>query len=146
MLASFVRPAVLALLLAVPAMAPAADYPPQKVVYHNDGSADAGYFTLLLSNIRNHISAVGKDQVQILVVDNGAGLSLLQQAKDDPELAERIDALRADGVRFLACGNTMKARGVGIGDLYGASEADVVPSGVAELAHLQQQGYAYIHP
>ena len=31
-------------------------------------------------------------------------------------------------------------------DLYGVKDADVVPSGVAELARLQGQGFVYIHP
>jgi intracellular sulfur oxidation DsrE/DsrF family protein len=31
-------------------------------------------------------------------------------------------------------------------DLYDASEADVVPSGVAELARLESMGYSYIKP
>ena len=31
-------------------------------------------------------------------------------------------------------------------DLYDFSEADIVPSGVAELAILQSQGFAYIKP
>ena len=140
------RSAVLAVLIGLPAAVSASDYPDQKVVYHNDGSAEPEYFRHLLGNIRNHIAALGRDHVEIRVVDNGGGLDLLQQANDDPELARRIDALRADGVRFLVCANTLKARGIGWQDLYGATEADVIPSGVAEIARLQQQGYAYIHP
>ena len=31
-------------------------------------------------------------------------------------------------------------------DLYYVEEADIVPSGVAQLAVLQSQGYAYIKP
>ena len=30
--------------------------------------------------------------------------------------------------------------------LYNVDSADIVPSGVAELAHLQAQGYTYIKP
>ncbi len=143
------RPLALAVLVSLAGAAPAATaggYPDQKVVYHNDGSTDPDYFPHLLGFLRNHVAALGKEHVEIVVVDNGGGLDLLLQANDDPELARRIDALRADGVRFLVCGNTLKARGIGVTDLYGATEADVVPSGVAEVAHLQQQGYAYIHP
>lgn len=143
-----IRSVTLALLLAVATVtaAPAADYADQKVVYHNDGSTEPDYFRHLLGNIRNHITALGSEHVQIVVVDNGGGLDLLQQANDDAELSKRVDALRADGVRFLVCANTLKSRGLDIADLYGATEADVVPSGVAELARLQQQGFAYIHP
>ena len=39
----------------------------------------------------------------------------------------------------------MKGKQISLGDhLYDATEADVVPSGVGELAKLQAQGYAYI--
>jgi hypothetical protein len=31
-------------------------------------------------------------------------------------------------------------------DLYGVADADIVPSGVAEIARLQGQGFVYIHP
>ncbi|XDZ69645.1 hypothetical protein AB8879_06555 [Alphaproteobacteria bacterium LSUCC0744] len=31
-------------------------------------------------------------------------------------------------------------------DLYDVFEEDIVPSGVAELSHLQMQGYTYIKP
>jgi len=41
------------------------------------------------------------------------------------------------------CANTLKGRKVPTDVLYDFSEADVVPSGVAELGHLQAQDYAY---
>ncbi len=138
-----------AMLLAIPAAgipALAGSYPDQKVVYHNDGSSEPDYFVHLLANIHNHIEAVGQDHVQILVVDNGAGVGLLQEASDDAKLAARIDALRAEGVRFLICANTMRSRGIGVDDLYGATQDDVVPSGVAEIAKLEQEGFVYLHP
>ena len=31
-------------------------------------------------------------------------------------------------------------------DLFDVSKADIVPSGVAEVANLQQKGYVYIKP
>jgi hypothetical protein len=31
-------------------------------------------------------------------------------------------------------------------DLYNVDESDIVPSGVAEVAKLQQEGYVYIKP
>jgi intracellular sulfur oxidation DsrE/DsrF family protein len=49
-------------------------------------------------------------------------------------------------VAFSICANTLTGRKVDTGYLYDYTEADVVPSGVAELAHLQAQGYTYIKP
>lgn len=124
----------------------AADYADQKVVYHNDGPSKVEYYRHMLANVRNHINAVGVDHVRIAVVDNGDGLDLFEQAQSDPDLATRVDDLRASGVKFLICDNTLKSRHIDWHDLYGVTEADIVPSGVAEIARLQQQGYSYIHP
>lgn len=131
-----------------PAAVIAAPYGEQKVVYHNSGATpgDESYFKRMLVNIKNHINAVGEENVTIAVVAHGDGLDMLQQANSDPDLAKRIDELRASGVRFLVCANTLHSRKISLGDLYGATDEDVVPSGVAEIAHLEQEGYVYLHP
>jgi len=127
--------------------APAGYYADQKVVYHNDGGPDgAAYFKRLLGNLRNHVEAVGKAHVEIRVVSHGDGVALFQSAANDKDVAARIDALKEMGVRFLVCGNTLRERKIARGTLYGVTEDDVVPSGVAELARLQSMGFAYIHP
>jgi intracellular sulfur oxidation DsrE/DsrF family protein len=125
----------------------ASHYAPQKVVYHNNGRGKDSptYFKSLLKNLRHHVDAVGADRVQIRVVDHGDGIGLLQIANTSPEIAKKIDALRADGVRFLVCRNTLKGRNIDWHTLYGVKE-DIVPSGMAELVRLQQQGFIYVHP
>ncbi|MBB5222074.1 hypothetical protein HNP73_002010 [Amaricoccus macauensis] len=129
---------------AVPAIAQ--EMPPQKVVYHNNGSTNPDYYKHFLANVRNHITAVGRDNIELVVVGHGDGLQLLADAETDPELAAKIDALRADGVRFLICANTLRSRNITLDELYGAKDEDVVPSGVAEIARLEQEGFAYLHP
>ncbi|GBU15855.1 MULTISPECIES: DsrE family protein [Methylobacteriaceae] len=123
-------------------------YTPQKVVYHNDGAPpdNGAYFKRLLGNIRNHVEALGRDKVEIRVVDHGDGLVLFQMAKEDRDLAGRIEALKGMGVRFLICNNTLTERKIDWHGLYGVKEEDIVPSGVAELARLQGLGFTYIHP
>lgn len=145
---SLMRAAIVAAMMLATSPMPvlAGDYAPQKVVYHNNGSSEPHYFRQLLGNVKNHLDAVGDDNISLVVIGNGGGIDLLQQANADPEISTRIDALRARGARFLVCANTLKARDIGVDALYGATEADVVPSGVAEIARLEQQGYVYIHP
>jgi uncharacterized protein len=128
--------------------APAGYYTDQKVVYHNDGGGpdNATYFRRLLNNLRNHVAALGKDHVEIHVVDHGDGVVMLQMAKTDEKLAQAIDARKAEGVRFLICQNTLDERNIDWHTLYGVSQQDIVPSGVAELARLQIMGFVYIHP
>ncbi|MBP6999935.1 DsrE family protein [Amaricoccus sp.] len=137
--------AAAALFLALPAGGFAADYADQKVVYHNNGG-DADYFTRFLGNITNHIDAVGADHLRIVVIDHGDGLDLFEAMAADPKIARRVETLRGEGVRFLICQKTLTARDVDWHDLPGVTEADIVPSGVAEIARLQGDGYVYIHP
>ncbi|MEZ5901164.1 MAG: DsrE family protein [Hyphomicrobiaceae bacterium] len=123
-------------------------YAPQKVVFHNNGRGDdsAKYFKGLLRNITNNIEAVGRGRIDIKVVDHSDGIKLFQLANTDAELAKTLDELRAKGVQFLICRNTLKERNIDWHTLYGVKEADLVPSGIAHLVYLQQQGYAYLHP
>lgn len=135
----------------------AGDYAKQKVVYHinyDDPKAQAG----ALRNIQNHINAVGKENLELRVVLHGNGLALLLEpgAKDKTKLAHanadekmtaRIEGLKQQGVAFNVCANTLKGKKINFEqDLYGVTKADIVPSGVAELAKLQAQGYTYIKP
>ena len=61
-------------------------------------------------------------------------------------MTARVAGLKEQGVQFQICANTLKGRKVDLDMLYDASEGDIVPSGVAQLAILQSQGYAYIKP
>ncbi|UCB56391.1 MAG: DsrE family protein [Thiotrichales bacterium] len=133
-------------------------YAKQKVVYHinyDNPKKQAG----ALRNIQNHINAVGAENLEIKVVLHGNGLALLldpdsleklkkfKQANADEKMTAKIDGLKAQGVSFNVCANTVKGRKVDLeNDLYNVDQDDIVPSGVAEVAKLQQQGYAYIKP
>ena len=119
----------------------------QKVVYQNDGGwpDDRAYFERLLRNLAAHIAATDS-KVEIRVVSFSSGVKLFQIAKTDAALAANLDALRSKGVRFLICRNTLKGMGLKIEDLYGVTNDDLVPSGVAEIARLQGMGYVYEHP
>lgn len=126
---------------------PAGYYAFQKVVYQNDsGLPDApAYFARLMRNIGAHLAATD-GKVEIRVVSFAEGVKLFQLAKTDAALATSLDKLRASGVRFLVCRNTLRAMGLKPEDLYNVQPADIVPSGVAEIARLQGQGYVYLHP
>jgi intracellular sulfur oxidation DsrE/DsrF family protein len=134
-----------------------ADYGKQKVVYHinyDDPKAQAG----ALRNIQNHINAVGAENLDAKVVMHGNGLSLLlepdelanvpkmKHANATPEMQVKISGLKSQNVSFSICANTLKGKKITLDQLYDADESAVVPSGVAELAHLQAQGYTYIKP
>ena len=59
----------------------------------------------------------------------------------------QVTSLKTQGPEFLVCNNTLKGRKIRYeNDLFEVWEDNIVPSGVAELSHLQQQGYTYIKP
>ena len=126
---------------------PAGYYVFQKVVYQNDGGGpdDHAYFQRFLRNITAHIEATD-GKVEIRVVSFAAGVKLFQMAKTDPALAADLDRLRAKGVRFLICRNSMRGMKVRPEDLYKVPPTDVVPAGVAEIARLQGMGFVIVHP
>ncbi|MBF0255792.1 MAG: DsrE family protein [Gammaproteobacteria bacterium] len=128
----------------------------QKVVYHINND-NPKYLAGALGNIQNHINAVGKDNLELRVVLHGNGLSLLlypdalkntklQQANATEEMQAKISGLKDQGISFKICANTLKSKNIAETDLYDFSKADLVPSGVAELAILQGQGFAYVKP
>lgn len=133
-------------------------YAKQKVVYHINYD-DPKKQTGALRNIQNHINAVGAENLDVKVVLHGNGLALLlepdslghltkfKHANADEQMTAKIDGLKIQGVAFQVCANTVKGRQVDLAnDLYDVQEADIVPSGVAEVARLQSLGYAYIKP
>ncbi|HEY9016762.1 DsrE family protein [Thiomicrospira sp.] len=120
-------------------------YSEQKVIYHvnyDDVKRQGG----ALRNIQNHINSVGAERVDIKVVMHGNGVELLRHAKTNPALQASIDNLKSQGVDFNVCANTLRGKKIALNELHDAQESDIVPSGVAELAHLQQQGYVYLRP
>lgn len=133
-------------------------YGKQKVVYHinyDNPKKQSG----ALKNIQNHINAIGAENLDLKVVLHGHGLSLLldpdslsklkkfKQANADDIMTAKIDNLKGQGVNFNVCANTVRGRKVDIdNDLYNVERNDIVPSGVAEVAHLQSMGYSYVKP
>lgn len=115
-----------------------------KVVYHvNTGVETAA---AILNNISNELNASPTDK--IVVVTHGAGIDfMLNDAKDSKgrEFSGPVSALAARGVEFRVCDNTLHSRKIDASKLL--MEAQVVPSGVAEVARLQaKEGYAYLKP
>jgi intracellular sulfur oxidation DsrE/DsrF family protein len=117
----------------------------QLVVYHinyNDLKRQKG----ALRNAQNHINAVGKDKLDLRIVMHGGGFTMLKAANDDLELQNKIVSLKEQGVKFLMCANTIRGKKLDKKQLFGLKDSDIVPSGVAEIAHLEAAGYAYVKP
>lgn len=116
----------------------------QKVVYHfnNAEKANAG-----LHNIMNHLNAVGEKNTRIVVVTHGKGIDFLLDGwkdKSGKSYEGLVQELANRGVRFDVCANTLSGRKIDKNRVN--LVAKIVPSGVATVAELQQEGYAYVKP
>ena len=115
-----------------------------KVVYHLvDGVAQS---TRAIGNIRNHLAA--DPSVKIVVVAHGLGIDFLLDGANNAAgqpFAGSVSDLASKGVEFRVCNNTLVTRQISAGKVL--LEAQIVPSGVAEVARLQaKEGFVYLRP
>ncbi len=114
-----------------------------KVAYH---LSDLNKVEFVLGNIQNHIDGMGgPDKVTIALVVHGPALKAFHAIAATPDVSEQLQKFSKLGVKLNACGNTMKAQKVALGDLLpGFVKAD--EGGVVRLAELQAEGYVYLRP
>jgi intracellular sulfur oxidation DsrE/DsrF family protein len=117
---------------------------PDKVVYHlNSGLEQASDG---LRNIRNHLEVNPK--AQIVVVAHALGVDYLMKGAKDRNgnpYDVAVEQLALQGVRFDVCEITLRNRKLTREQFI--PDVVFVPSGVAEIARLQQrEGYAYLRP
>jgi intracellular sulfur oxidation DsrE/DsrF family protein len=114
-----------------------------KLVYQCN-KADNEYLEHVLFSCGELLRKHG-DDIELVVSAFGPGLNLLavNPARPiSPLHQERAKSLMAYGVRFEACGNTMKSMGWEEIDLIEGSV--IVPIGVEGIMLLQEQGFSYI--
>lgn len=141
---------LLAAAMSIAALPVAADdrYGTQKAVYDvNYEGGDSGKdYLKVLRNVQNHVNAVGKDNIEVKVMLSGDGLGMLRDANSNDKLKTAITQLKSQKVGFLICNNTLVGRKIDPATLFEVFNEDIVPSGNAEMAHLQSKGYAYLKP
>jgi hypothetical protein len=117
--------------------------PQIKVVYHiNEGVQKA---PAVLHNIANELDA--EPNTKIVVVAHGPGIDFLLKGAKDKQgntFDAELETLGLRGVEFRVCNNTLKSRNIEASRV--VSDAKIVPSGVAEIAKLESQGYVYLKP
>lgn len=76
----------------------------------------------------------GSIELRAILYSDGVDLLV----KPSAELKKTIDQLRAQGVKFYVCNNTLRGKDLDYHSLYGVDEAYIVPSGALEVIYLQQ--------
>lgn len=117
--------------------------PAERVVYHINSNKDV---LGALRNVMHHLEASPNANVVVVAHSNGVEF-LLAGAKDTTGVLyeNEVAKLAARGVDFRVCKNTLIRRKIDLAKVI--SEADLVPSGIAEISRLQSlEGYAYLKP
>lgn len=122
------------------APSPSTEAPLLRAVVHVN-IADARRQVHGLKNIRNILKA-SNGRALIEVVAHGPGIALVLRRKTPA--AEQVQELLQQGVRFVACRNTMQELGLQEADLLPGVQ--IVPSGAVEVLRRQQEGYGYFRP
>lgn len=102
---------------------------------------DPEKWQMALINARNVRNAYGKKHMHIEIVAYGPGLNMFRTGS--PATAG-MDQAAKQGVKLLACGNTMTMTHTTRQELNRA--VDVVPAGIVEIMQKQKEGYAYVRP
>ena len=91
----------------------------------------------LISQLSNVLNAI--DAIEIEVVTHGYGIDLLL---NDTAFKKDILALHGQGVRFMACKNTLEEDKITEEDLLDVTE--IIPTGLGHVITRQSEGWSYI--
>ena len=103
--------------------------------------ADPAKWEMALINARNVHKAYGDKPIGVEIVAYGPGLKMLHS---DSVVASGLAEAQKNGVKLLACGNTMTMTHTTHDEL--TQGVGIVPAGVVEIIQRQQDGYAYVRP
>ena len=129
-----------ALLVASPASHAQAPAGKQRLVIQVS-DADPGKWKLALNNARNVQQDLGAQNVEIEIVAYGPGIGMLKMESD---AAPGVIQAMTDGVKVVACENTMRNQKLKREDMQGG--IGYVGAGVVEIMQKQREGWAYIRP
>jgi uncharacterized protein len=101
-------------------------------------NSDTAVHRATVKQIFNALTAAPDSRIEVVCHNNG--ISFLQSAKTFQ--AENIKSLKAKGVVFMACENTLRERKIEKSEI--VPEAGFVPAGIIEVVDKQTKGWAYI--
>jgi uncharacterized protein len=102
---------------------------------------DPAKWNLAFNNAKNIQDELGAANVEIEIVAFGPGIYML---KADSVAKARLADAAKDGIKVLACENTMRNLKVSKDEI--ATSVGYVPAGVVHLMRRQAEGWAYLRP
>jgi len=114
-----------------------------RLVYQLNKS-DHDYIESILFSCGEMLRKYG-DDIELVISAFGPGLHLLAihpKRPVSPIHQQRVQSLMEYGVRFQACGNTMRSLSWLEEDI--VEGAEIVPVGIDGIMQLQEQGFSYI--
>jgi intracellular sulfur oxidation DsrE/DsrF family protein len=85
------------------------------------------------------------DKIEIEFVAYGAGLNMVRS--DTSPVKERLAMLSGKNMVFTGCGNTMANQSKAENkEITLVPEARIVPTGIARIVELEEQGWTYVRP
>ncbi len=93
-----------------------------------------------LNNAGNYQNAMGKEKVFVKIVVNGPAIKMLLA---ESEVEPRVTAALTDGVKIVACEQTMKGAKLTKNDMIPG--IGYVPGGIVEVVDRQREGWAYVN-
>lgn len=114
---------------------------PRKIVF-SIKSADDKDINHVLSSANNVLQFYGPENVNMRIVAYYHGIRVL--LKKEKKIAARVDALMQVDVEFVACGNTMRTKGIKEEELIDGTE--IVTAGIVEMIERVKDGWVNIVP
>ena len=110
---------------------------------------DQAVMNMALNNAENLVKFYKDkgEQIEIEFVAYGAGLSMMRS--DTSPVKERLAAISSamKNVTFSGCGNTLANQSKQENNAIAlVPEARVVPTGIARIVELEEQGWTYVRP
>ena len=101
-------------------------------------SSDTLVHKALVKQIQNALTAAPNAKIEVVCHSNG--IEFLTAAKT--KFAQNITDLKAKGVEFAACENTLRERKIQKSEI--VTDAFFVPAGIIEVVIKQDEGWAYL--
>ena len=109
-----------------------------KIVFQFTNATDTLQQKAIVNQLKNMTTHWPNAKYEVVIHSMGLAFVMSEKSKQ----IGAIKVLKAKGVRFLVCENTMKSQKVTKDQLI--PEVEYVPVGIAEIVEKQEQGWSYI--